>query len=201
MTSLVQHLITTRTLTTKRIITAFRSIDRKDFVLSEYQDDAYLDTSLPIGYKQTISQPTTVAIMFELLQPKKGEKILDVGSGSGWTTALLAHIVGTKGKVYGVERVPELVRFSKENIKKYKRKNSAIMQASEELGYPQHAPYDKILVSAACDAIPRELLDQLKVKGVMIIPIDHALHKVQKVSQTKTKIEVVEGFAFVPLIH
>ena len=111
MDNLVKELITNGALKTPRIIEAFRAIDRKDFVPEELQDEAYGNYPLQIGYGQTISQPNTVAFMLELLAPELGNKIIDVGSGSGWQTALLAHIVGPKGKIFGIELVPELKKM------------------------------------------------------------------------------------------
>ena len=104
---LVRHLIEEGYLKTERIIGAFSAIDRADFVLEEYKSEVYGDYPLPISYGQTISQPATVAFMLELLQPEAGDKVMDAGSGSGWQTAILASIVGEKGSVYAVERIPE----------------------------------------------------------------------------------------------
>lgn len=171
-------------------------VDRKDFVLKEYESEAYEDYPLPIGFGQTISQPSTVFFMLKLLNPKKGEKILDVGSGSGWTTALLAEAVGEKGKVFGIEKIPELVEFGKNNISKYNFNNVQILEAGKELGLSKEAPFDKILVSASAKEIPQELMDQLKDKGIMVIPVGNDILKIQK----KGKIEKYEGFVFVPLI-
>ena len=175
MKQLVTNLIRTGVLETKEITDAFLHVDRKNFVLSEYEDEAYGDYPLPIGYGQTISQPTTVAMMLEWLQPKKGEKILDVGSGSGWTTALLADIVGPAGKVFGVEIVPELVAFGQKNLDKSNCPKANILQAGEKLGLPQEAPFDRILVSAAGRVIPKELVDQLKIGGTMVIPVGSSI--------------------------
>src|SRR3989338_1180229 len=94
-----------------KILKAFQKIDRKDFILPELSGYERLDQPLPVHGGQTISQPTTVAFMLDLLDPRPGQKILDVGSGSGWTTALLAEILGPKGRVFGVERIPKLVEF------------------------------------------------------------------------------------------
>lgn len=111
--NLIQKIIDSGYLKSPHIIEAFLAIDRKDFVVSGYQDETYLNTPLSIGFGQTISQPLTVAFILELLRPQAGEKILDIGSGSGWTTALLAYIVSQKkkGKVIAIERIPELKKF------------------------------------------------------------------------------------------
>ena len=162
---------------------------------------AYEDCALPIGYGQTISQPYTVAFMLELLGPKEKDKILDVGSGSGWTTALLSKIVGEKGKVFGLERIPELVDFGKKNLSKYGFNNYKIMQAKETLGLSEEAPFDKILVSATAQDLPQDLIDQLRIGGIMVIPIKDAILKIVKLSENKTDTQKFIGFAFVPLIE
>lgn len=179
---------------TPRIIEAFRAIDRKDFVATEYWDEAYADHPLPIGHGQTISQPYTVAYMLELLRPERGDRVLDVGSGSGWTTALLANIVGPDGRVWGTEIIPELVEFGRANLIKYNFKNATIERAAG-LGLPEHAPYDKILVSASADELPGEFMNQLAPDGTMVIPIKTSVWKI-----THTEREEHPGFAFVPLI-
>src|SRR3990167_9676503 len=106
--SLTQELVKKAVLKTALIINAFKKTDRADFVLSDFKKEAYRDNPLPIGYNVTISQPTTVAFMLELLEPKKGDKILDIGSGSGWQTTMLCEIVGEKGFVFAIERIGEL---------------------------------------------------------------------------------------------
>ncbi len=193
-------------LKTQAIIEAFSHVDRKDFVTQDFQEYAYGDYPLPIAGEQTISQPTTVAFMLELLQPQQGEKILDIGSGSGWTTALLAFLVGKAGKVFGVERIPELVVFGAKNLKKYDFPQAVIMQAEKTLGFPKEAPFDKILVSAAAQNFPEALLSQLKEGGLLVLPVRDAVWRVKKLPQGlpaqagKTEIQKFEGFAFVPLI-
>ena len=201
MEELVKSLVTEGALKTREIVEAFTAVDRKDFVLPEYSSEAYINAPLSIGYGQTISQPYTVAFMFELLEPKKGEKILDVGSGSGWTTALLAHVVGPRGSIIGVELIPELAKFGSKNLAKYDFKHASIEQAGKELGKPKEAPFNKILVSAGGEEVPQELVDQLKIGGVMVIPILDAIWKVTKVSESETNVEKFEGFVFVPLLH
>ncbi len=201
MNPLPNYLKKAGVLKTKALINAFEAIDRKDFVLPEFQDSAYEDFPLSIGQGQTISQPFTVAFMLELLHPQKGEKILDVGSGSGWTAALLAHVVGPQGKVYGVELVPELTEFGRSNIAKYNLPQAQIMQAERKtLGLPKYALFDKILVSAAAKEIPQALLSQLKENGVMVIPVASAILRIQKVPKKEPRIERFEGFVFVPLL-
>jgi protein-L-isoaspartate(D-aspartate) O-methyltransferase len=201
LTELIEELKEGGVLRTPRIIAAFKAVDRKDFVLPQDRSTAYSDRALFIGYEQTISQPYTVAFMLELLEPKEGEKILDIGSGSGRTTALLGYIVGSKGHVYGVERIPELVLMGRENVAKYPDLPVEIIEAGTSLGLPSEAPFDRILVSAESVSIPEELLAQLRVEGVMVIPIEGALWKVTKKSEAENEIEQYEGFAFVPLIE
>jgi len=198
MEKLILNLIKEGILKTKSVIEAFRNIDRKDFILSEYKEDAYKDIPLPIGYGQTISQPTTVAFMLELLQVKKGDRVLDVGSGSGWTTALLSYLA-KDGFVWGVEILPELVLFGKSNLSKYNFKNSIILEAKEEIGLREKGPFDKILVSASAETVPFLLLEQLKEGGIMVIPIRDSIWKIKKING-KIETEVFEGFLFVPLI-
>lgn len=198
MEKLILNLIKEGILKTKSVIEAFRNIDRKDFVLSEYKEDAYKDIPLPIGYGQTISQPTTVAFMLELLQVKKGDRVLDVGSGSGWTTALLSYLA-KDGFVWGVVILPELVLFGKSNLSKYNFKNSIILEAKEEIGLREKGPFDKILVSASAETVPFLLLEQLKEGGTMVIPIRDSIWKIKKING-KIETEVFEGFLFVPLI-
>ena len=199
MDELIEKLIADGMLKTERIIAAFRKIDRADFVLDEYKNEAYGDYPLPIGYGQTISQPSTVAFMLELLQPEEGNKILDVGSGSGWTTALLARIVGSRGRVWGLELMPELVEFGRKNLGKYNFPWAEILQAGKKLGLRDVAPLDKILVSASGDEMPQELIDQLKFGGRLVIPIQNSIWRLGKISKTKIDKTEFPGFVFVPL--
>lgn len=196
---LIDKLVEDEALKTPRIIQAFRKIDRVDFVTKGHQDEAYGDYPLPIGYDQTISQPATVAFMLELLEPQRDEKILDVGSGSGWTAALLAQIVGPGGNVFGLELVPELVELGAKNLAKYSFPYARIRQASNVLGLPDEAPFDRILVSAAGSRMPKELIDQLKINGRMVIPIQNSVWRVDKISETKIDRAEFPGFLFVPL--
>lgn len=198
--SLLNHLINSDALKSSNIIEAFSHIDRIDFVSDPTASDVYEDYPLQIGHRQTISQPTTVAMMLEMLSPKKGQKILDIGSGSAWTTALLSHIVGDKGSVTGVERVDSLVEFGSDNLKKYSFKNAKIIQARDELGVVGEK-FDRILVSAAADELPLELTKQLKVGGKLVIPVKSSIYELTK--KEDGKLESIEhyGFRFVPLIY
>jgi protein-L-isoaspartate(D-aspartate) O-methyltransferase len=196
---LVDHLLRDSALTNSTIIAAFKSVDRQKFAQPETSSLAYEDHPLAIGYKATISQPTTVAFMLEKLAPKVGEKILDIGSGSGWTTALLAYIVGETGTVYGVEIVPELVAFGSNNLKKYPFSNASIVKAGKNLGLESKAPFDKILVSASIEQLPKAIIVQLAVGGTLVIPVREAIWQVTRISEIEHSINKYPGFVFVPL--
>lgn len=201
--STIDFLIQEEWLKTPRIIEAFRKIKRQDFMTEELKPLAELNEALPIGYDQTISQPLTVAFMFELLQPGIGESVLDVGSGSGWTTALLSQIVGKKGKVIAIELIPELKVFGEENTSKYDFVEKGIAQfvcADGSKGYKKEAPFDKILCSAtAKQEVPKAWKEQLKVGGRIVAPIDSSIWLFNKKPNKEFEEKEFPGFAFVPL--
>ena len=206
MQVLIQQLIDQNILKTSRIIKAFKAIDRKDFVQPYHLDEAYGNYPLSISRGQTISQPLTVAFMLELLEPKVGEKILDVGSGSGWQSALLAYIVGNEGRVYAIERIQELCDFGKVNVAKYSYVQKKLVEffcQDGSKGLASKEPFDKIIVAAAAEKVPEALKEQLKVGGRLVLPVgkyDQAIVRINKIKKDKYKEEIYPGFVFVPLI-
>jgi len=203
MMNLIDDLIRDGYLKSSRIIEAFLKINRIDFVSRELESEAYENVALPIGYGQTISQPLTVAFMLELLDPRSGQKILDLGSGSGWTTALLAEIVGEKGKVIAIERIIELAEFGRKNIEKYGFIKKGIVEmrlADGSIGFSAASPYDRILVSASASAIPSELKKQMKIGGKMVIPVKNSIVYVEKKGEDEFFEKEFPGFSFVPLV-
>jgi len=201
--NLIDELIEEKWLKTPRIIEAFRKIKRADFMTDDMQDLAEIDEAMPIGHGQTISQPLVVAFMLELLEPKEGEKILDVGSGSGWTSALLGEIVGEKGKVIAIELIPELKEFGEKNAQKYglvEKGRVEFLCADGYKGYEKEAPFDKILVSATAVRIPEAWKKQLKVGGRIVVPLNSSIWLFVKKSEKIFEEKEYPGFVFVPLI-
>lgn len=209
MKVLVKNLIDEGALKTPEIIGAFYNIDRKDFVPEEYAKDAYRDSPLPIGYGQTISQPYTVAFMLELLAPKGGDKVMEIGSGSGWQTALLAHIVSEdkinkNGRVYAIELLPELMAFGRKNVAKYDFVKDKIVEFhcfNAVGGMPENAPYDRIISAASAREIPPAWKEQLKTGGRMVVPVGNSIFLIEKKSENEFKEKEYPGFAFVPFVH
>jgi len=203
MNNLIDNLIEKEWLKTPRIIKAFQKIERKDFLPDDIQDLAELNEALPIGFGQTISQPLVVAFMLEQLNPQPGHKVLDIGSGSGWTSALLAEIVGPEGKVIAVEIVPELKEFGEMNASKYnfvKKKIVEFICADGSKGYVKQAPFDRILASASGKELPLAWKKQLKIGGRIVAPIRTSIWTFIKKSNKEFQEIEHPGFAFVPLI-
>ena len=202
MKQLIENLIGAGYLKTSEIINAFYKINRIDFIPEDLKAEAQINAPIPIGYGQTISQPLTVAFMLELLEPKEGDKILDVGSGSGWQSSLLAYLAGNSGGVIAIERIPELSEFGKNNSKKYNFKNLKFVAGDGSKGYEKEAPYDKIIVAAAAfDKIPEELKKQLKIGGRMVIPVENSIWLVVKKEENEFEEKEFPGFVFVPLVE
>ena len=177
---------------------AFRACRRTAFVPEDQRRFADLDRPLAIGWGQTNSQPRTVRRMLRLLDVHPGQRVLDVGSGSGWTTALLAHLVGPEGEVIGVEIVPELVAMGRANVVGHPP--ARIEQAVPgTLGLPDLAPFERILVSAEATVLPDPLLEQLDDDGALVVPVAGTLHEVWR--RGTDLVDVRHGrYAFVPLI-
>jgi protein-L-isoaspartate(D-aspartate) O-methyltransferase len=156
----------------ERVRAAFEAVPRDGFLPRGARHRAAFDGPIPIGEGQTNSQPRAVRAMLELLAVEPGQRVLDVGAGSGWTTALLAHLTGPEGEVVGVELEPSLVRFGSDNLLRAQVPWARISRAEDGvLGVPQGAPYDRILVSANATELPQELVDQLGDGGRMVIPV------------------------------
>ena len=202
---LVSYLKEIGVLKSPHLAEAFLKIDRKDFVREDYKNLAYDDHPLPIGEGQTISQPYTVAFMMELLNPQPGEKILDIGAGSGWTSAILAS-VGEKnnGKIFAMEKIPELCDFSKKNISKYNFIEKGIIEyfcRSAENGLFERAPFDKILCSASLEKeIPESWKNQLKAGGIIVSAIKNSIWRYVKNKDGSFEKKEFPGFVFVPFV-
>ena len=166
--SLLNKLEDIRTTPNNIVLNAFRNVPRENFVLPNSVIDAYEDRPLSIGFSQTISQPSTVFAMVEALEVQKTDKVLEVGSGSGYQAAIISQL---SNHVYSLEIIPGLVDFATSNLAKTNIKNVDVILWDGSTGYKNEAPFDKIIVSAGNDKIPDALIDQLKEGGILIAPI------------------------------
>lgn len=186
----------------ENILTAFLLIPREEFISADLQHYAYADQPLPTLRKQSISQPTTIALMLQALQIKPGEKVFEVGAGVGYQAALIGTMIGPSGKLITTEVIPELVFAAQENLKRLNLSNVIVIEADGSEGAPAEAPFDKIIITAACPMIPQPLIDQLKENGIIIAPVgdleSQTMVKGIK-NQGRLELEFLGPFAFVPL--
>jgi protein-L-isoaspartate(D-aspartate) O-methyltransferase len=182
-----------------RVSQAFAATPRAGFLPRLARRRAAYDGPIQIGFGQTNSQPRTVAAMLRLLEVRAGDRVLDVGAGSGWSTALLAHLTGPTGEVVGVELEPTLVEFGRANLARVGRPWARIEPAEpERLGWPDEAPYDRVLVSAEPRSVPDELVDQLTPDGRMVIPVSGTMLLLRR-TPSGTEVSEHGGYRFVPL--
>ena len=188
-------------ITRQRVAAAMAASPRRAHLPREQWDYADEDNPLPLFNQQTSSQPSTVATMLHLLNVPEGARVLDVGAGSGWTTAILAHLTGSDGSVLGIELDPELAQWGADNLANIQRPWARIEPARPGvLGAPEHGPYDRILVSAMASVLPRELVAQLVIGGLMVIPVAGEMHRVIRDSEVEFRLRSFGKYRFVPLI-
>jgi protein-L-isoaspartate(D-aspartate) O-methyltransferase len=198
--NMVESQLRARGIRDQRLLDAMARVPRHDFVDDRYRDQAYEDHPIPIAEGQTISQPYIVALMLETLLLEPSAKVLEIGTGSGYQSAVLAELVA---EVYSVERHPLLAHAAEEVLARHGNTNVKVIVGDGSHGLPEHAPFDAIIVSAAAPQIPPALLDQLRESGRMIIPVGPAeaqeLQLIRK-HEGRPQITRLEGCRFVPLI-
>lgn len=209
--NLIDHLVARGVLKNAAVRAAFVAVDRADFVPPRLREYAYDDGPLPIGEGQTISQPYTVALMLDWLAPAYGMRVLDIGSGSGWQTALLASIVstplggeaGNRGHVTALERIPDVCELGRANLAHYDFIERGIVEIhcmSGEEGFPSMAPYDRIIAAAMLDDVPPAWPEQLADDGVIVAPVAGSVVRWQKQLDGTFARDEYPGFAFVPFV-
>jgi len=197
---MVKKQLAARGIKSDKVLDAFRKVPREKFVSEKFAPSAYADHPLPIGEGQTISQPYMVALMTECLELTGKEKVLEIGAGSGYQAAILAEL--TK-EVYSVERIPSLAKFAKKNLDNLGYLNVKIKIGDGTLGWEELSPFDRIIVTAGAPKIPQSLINQLNVKGKIVIPVSsdfgQMLTLIEK-ENDKLSTTNICGCVFVPLI-
>ncbi len=197
---MVERQIKSRGVGNKNVLDAMNRVPREEFVPKQAREFAYEDTPLPIGLGQTISQPYIVALMTELLELKKSDKVLEIGTGSGYQAAVIAEIVS---EVYTIEIVAELAQQSAERLKNLGYENVKVRAGDGYKGWPEHAPFDGIIITAAVDHLPKPLLEQLKMGGRLVYPKGDpmSVQELEVVKKTEKGLErrLVTYVRFVPM--
>ena len=195
---MVETQIKARGVKDPRVLSALRKVERDRFVPEEYLNSAYADQPLPIGEGQTISQPYIVALMTELLDLKGDEKVLEIGTGSGYQAAILAELAK---EVYTIEIVESLASMANKRLLALGYQNIKVKVGDGYLGWPEAAPFDAIIVTAAPDHIPKPLIEQLKEGGRMVLPVGTYAQELKKIVKRSGKIETTDVIpvVFVPM--
>ncbi|MCH2285414.1 MAG: protein-L-isoaspartate(D-aspartate) O-methyltransferase [SAR324 cluster bacterium] len=190
-----------RMITSDPVLKAFLAVPRELFVDPSYRDQSYADHPLPIGCEQTISQPTTVMLMLQLLEVLPGQRVLEIGAGSGYNAALLAELTG---EVVTVERHLQLVKIAQENLKQAGYEDVIVANGDGRQGYASEGPYDRIMVTAAAHQVPQKLKDQLSIGGLLVAPIGATygceMLTLKKISSENFQTSSHGLFSFVPLV-
>jgi protein-L-isoaspartate(D-aspartate) O-methyltransferase len=198
---LVQEHIENRGIRNPEVLRVIRAVPRHEFVPSDMREFAYEDRPLSIGYGATISQPYIVAAMSELLNPKPHHKVLEIGTGSGYQAAILAHLVRD---VYTIEIVPELAKSAAETLRRLSYKNVYVRQGDGYKGWPEQAPFDGFILTAAPPQVPQALINQIKPGGVLVAPVgaamDQQLIVVEKLMDGQIRRRTVFPVMFVPMV-
>ena len=188
-------------ITSDSVLKAFLAVPRELFVDPSYRDQSYADHPLPIGCEQTISQPTTVMLMLQLLEVLPGQRVLEIGTGSGYNAALLADLTG---EVVTVERHLQLVKIAQDNLKQAGYEDVIVVNGDGKQGYASEGPYDRIMVTAAAHQVSQKLKDQLSIGGLLVAPIGATygceMKTYKKISSVNFQINEHGLFSFVPLV-
>lgn len=199
---MVKYQIEARDVKSKTVLDAMRKVPRHEFVPEKHRGEAYNDYPLPIGYGQTISQPYIVALMTELAEVTKGEKVLEIGTGSGYQAAVLAEITDS---VFSIEIITELTNEVKQRFQRLGLKKITVKNADGYYGWKEFSPFDAIIVTAAAEHIPPPLIEQLKQGGKMIIPVGHPLQVqdllIVEKKDGKVRSKNIIPVRFVPLVR
>ena len=187
----------------RKVIEAMNSVDRRLFVPEEYKDSAYLEVPLPIGFGQTISAPHMIGIMCSALNLSYGDKVLEIGTGSGYNAAVMSVLVGDSGQIFTIERIPELAEAAKQRMALLQIKNVTIIVGDGKNGLIEYSPFNKIVATCYARKIPEQLLLQLSDNGILLCPVGNELIQVLKrITKVRGKIreEDLMEVKFVPLV-
>ena len=195
---MVDRQLAARDIRDRRVLDAMRSVPRHEFVPADLRDDAYDDNPLPIGYGQTISQPYIVAFMTEALQLSATDRVLEIGTGSGYQAAILGVLAK---EVYTIEIVEPLADRARHTLASLGHRNVHVRAGNGYLGWPEQAPFDRVMVTAAPDEVPPALIEQLKLGGLMAIPVGVGVQELRILRKTKTGMETLRTLPvrFVPM--